>query len=127
MIFHLNQQFIDRYGKQPMFYSAPGRVNLIGEHTDYNEGFVLPGAVDKNIYIAIAKNDDRKLKVYANQFNEQKEVSLDALKPVEGWFTYLAGMMFHLQKIGKPIGGVDMIIDGGVPVGAGMSSIRLPE
>jgi galactokinase len=122
MIFHLNQQFIDRYGKQPMFYSAPGRVNLIGEHTDYNEGFVLPGAVDKNIYIAIAKNDDRKLKVYANQFNEQKEVSLDALKPVEGWFTYLAGMMFHLQKIGKPIGGVDMIIDGGVPVGAGMSS-----
>ena len=122
MIFHLNQQFIERYGKQPMFYSAPGRVNLIGEHTDYNEGFVLPGAVDKNIYMAIAKNDDRKLNVFANQFNEQKEVSLDALKPVEGWFTYLAGMMFHLQKSGNSIGGVDVIIDGNVPVGAGMSS-----
>ena len=122
MIFQLNQQFIERYRKQPMFYSAPGRVNLIGEHTDYNEGFVLPGAVDKNIYIAIAKNNDRKLNVFANQFNEQKEVSLDALKPVEGWFTYLAGMMFHLQESGKSIGGVDVIIDGDVPVGAGMSS-----
>jgi len=122
MIFNLNQQFIDLYGKQPMFYSAPGRVNLIGEHTDYNEGFVLPAAIDKKIYIAIAKNEDRQLRVVANQFNEKKEVGLDSLKPVEGWFTYLAGMMFHLQQIGKPMGGVDVIVDGDVPVGAGMSS-----
>jgi len=122
MIFNLNQQFIDLYGKQPMFYSAPGRVNLIGEHTDYNEGFVLPAAIDKKIYIAIAKNEDRQLRVFANQFNEKKEVGLDSLKPVEGWFTYLAGMMFHLQQMGKPIGGVDVIVDGDVPVGAGMSS-----
>ena len=122
MIFNLNQQFIDLYGKQPMFYSAPGRVNLIGEHTDYNEGFVLPAAIDKKIYIAIAKNEDHQLRVFANQFNEKKEVGLDSLKPVEGWFTYLAGMMFHLQQMGKPIGGVDVIVDGDVPVGAGMSS-----
>jgi len=122
MIFNLNQQFIDLYGKQPMFYSAPGRVNLIGEHTDYNEGFVLPAAIDKKIYIAIAKNEDHQLRVFANQFNEKKEVGLSSLKPVEGWFTYLAGMMFHLQQMGKPIGGVDVIVDGDVPVGAGMSS-----
>ncbi len=122
MIFHLNHQFNDLFGKQPLFYSSPGRVNLIGEHTDYNEGFVLPGAVDKSIYIAIAKNDSDRLNVYANQFNEQMEVSVNELKPVEGWFTYLAGMMYHLKKKGLPIGGVDVIIDGDVPVGAGMSS-----
>src|SRR6185436_17446265 len=80
MIFHLNQQFIDLYGKQPMFYSAPGRVNLIGEHTDYNEGLVLPAAIEKKIYVAIAKNEDRRLRVFANQFNEKKEVRLDSLK-----------------------------------------------
>jgi galactokinase len=122
MIFHLNHQFNELFGKQPMFYSAPGRVNLIGEHTDYNEGFVLPGAVDKTIYVAIAKNDDRNLSVFANQFNQQKEMRLDELKPVKGWFTYLAGMMFQFQQSGLPVGGVDLIIDGNVPVGAGMSS-----
>ncbi len=122
MIFRLNQQFIDQYRKQPMFYTAPGRVNLIGEHTDYNEGFVLPAAIDKKIFIAIAKNEDRRLRVFANQFNEKKEVALDSLEPVGGWFTYLAGMMFHLQQTGKSIGGVDVMVDGDVPVGAGMSS-----
>jgi galactokinase len=105
-----------------MFYSSPGRVNLIGEHTDYNEGFVLPGAIDKSIYVAIAKNEERKLRVFANQFNQRNEVDLDALKPVQGWFTYLAGMMFHFLEDGLPVGGVDLIIDGDVPVGAGMSS-----
>jgi galactokinase len=122
MIFHLNHQFIELFGKQPMFYSSPGRVNLIGEHTDYNEGFVLPGAIDKSIYVAIAKNEERKLRVFANQFNQRNEVDLDALKPVQGWFTYLAGMMFHFLEDGLPVGGVDLIIDGDVPVGAGMSS-----
>jgi len=122
MIFHLNHQFIELFGKQPMFYSSPGRVNLIGEHTDYNEGFVLPGAIDKSIYVAIAKNEEKKLRVFANQFNQRNEVGLDALKPVQGWFTYLAGMMFHFLQDGLPVGGVDLIIDGDVPVGAGMSS-----
>jgi galactokinase len=122
MIFHLNQQFNEVFGKQPMFYAAPGRVNLIGEHTDYNEGFVLPGAIDKSIYLAIAKNENNTLNVFANQFNEQFTVSLDALKPVKGWFTYPSGMLFHLQKLGLPLGGVDVVIDGDIPVGAGMSS-----
>src|SRR5262245_13043419 len=117
MIFHLNHQFNKLFGKQPMFYSAPGRVNLIGEHTDYNEGFVLPGAVDKTIYVAIAKNDDENLRVFANQFSQQKEMRLDELKPVKGWFTYLAGMMFQFQQRGLIVGGVDLIVDGNVPVG----------
>jgi len=99
MVFHLNQQFNDLFGKQPMLFAAPGRVNLIGEHTDYNEGFVLPGAIDKSIYVAVGKNETRQLNVFANQFNEQISASIDDMKPVKGWFTYLAGMMFQLHDL----------------------------
>src|ERR1700730_15390652 len=122
MIFNLNQQFNRLFKKQPLFYAAPGRVNLIGEHTDYNEGFVLPGAIDKCIYVAIAKNNTNTLNAFANQFNQQIEMKTDELKPTENWFTYLAGMMYHLKGRGLAVGGVDVIIDGDVPVGAGMSS-----
>jgi len=122
MIFHLNQQFNELYGKQPLFYAAPGRVNLIGEHTDYNEGFVLPGATDKCIYVAIAKNQERLLRVFANQYKQQVQVSLSDLQPKKDWFTYPAGILYHLQNMGMAVGGVDVILDGDVPVGAGMSS-----
>jgi len=122
MIFQLNHHFNELFHKQPMIFAAPGRVNLIGEHTDYNEGFVLPGAIDKCIYIAIHKNDSRTLNVFASQFNQQETLSLDALKPQKNWITYLAGMAYHLQQQGHHIGGVDVVVDGEVPVGAGMSS-----
>jgi galactokinase len=122
MVFHLNRQFLELFGKQPMFYSSPGRVNLLGEHTDYNEGFVLPGAIDKSIYVAISKNDNKVLNVFANQFGQKIETQLDELKPVQGWFTYLAGMMFYLRQEGQPVSGVNVVIDGDIPVGAGMSS-----
>jgi galactokinase len=122
MIFHLNQQFNELYGKQPLFFASPGRVNLIGEHTDYNEGFVLPGATDKCIYVAIAKNERQSLRVYANQYKQQIEIALDALKPQKSWVTYPAGIMYHLQHMGTTLTGVDVLLDGDVPVGAGMSS-----
>src|SRR6185312_4785269 len=114
----IRRQFQQYFGQDALIASAPGRVNLIGEHTDYNEGFVLPGAIDKSIYVAVGKNETRQLNVFANQFNEQISASIDDLKPVKGWFTYLAGMMFQLQKTGVPIGGVDVIVDGDIPVGA---------
>ena len=97
-----------------MIFSAPGRVNLIGEHTDYNEGFVLPGAIDKTIYVAISKNENNRLNVYANQFHQQKEAALDSLTPVR--LVYLAGMMFHFQEQGLNVGGVDVLIDGNIPL-----------
>ena len=66
-------RFVEQFGQQPLVVAAPGRVNLIGEHTDYNEGFVLPGAVDKRIYVAfIAKNEKNILNVYASQYNATK-------------------------------------------------------
>jgi len=116
---NLFQQY---FGKKALIAAAaPGRVNLIGEHTDYNQGYVLPGAIDKRIYVAIARNDENKLNAYASQYKEKFSFSLSDIRPVEGWVTYLLGMAFYLQEQ-QNIGGIDVVIDGDVPVGAGMSS-----
>jgi galactokinase len=118
----IREQFFQHYKKRALVFAAPGRVNLIGEHTDYNEGFVLPGAVDKRIYVAVAKNTDEVLNVYANQYDQQLSFSLQNIQPVKGWATYLLGMIFNLQQKGFSVSGIDVMIDGDVPVGAGMSS-----
>ena len=122
MVKELKQEFIARYGKEPWVSAAPGRVNLIGEHTDYNEGFVLPGAVDKKIYIAIAPNGTDTVNVYAKQFNESHSFNIDVKEPLSGWVNYLIGVTFFIQRIGTKIKGVDLMVDGDIPVGAGMSS-----
>jgi galactokinase len=122
MIQKLQQAFRERYNKEATIIGAPGRVNLIGEHTDYNYGFVLPGAVDKKIYVAIAPNGTNTVNVFANQFNESYSFSLDITEPHKGWMNYLLGVSYHIQQRGKQIGGVDLLIDGDIPVGAGMSS-----
>jgi galactokinase len=118
----LRRQFQEKYNKNPMIIAAPGRVNLIGEHTDYNEGFVLPGAVDKKMYVAMAENNSDTVNVYANQFNETYSFQLQGIQPVDGWMNYLLGVTYHILDRGKTLRGVDVIIDGDVPVGAGMSS-----
>lgn len=118
----LRRQFREMYNGDPMVIAAPGRVNLIGEHMDYNEGFVLPGAVDKKMYVAMAENNSDKINVYANQFNESYSFGLQGIQPVDGWMNYLLGVTYIIQDRGKKIRGVDVIIDGDVPVGAGMSS-----
>lgn len=122
MIQKLQQEFKARYNKEATIIGAPGRVNLIGEHTDYNYGFVLPGAVDKKIYVAIAPNGTNTVNVFANQFNESYSFSIDVSEPHNGWMNYLLGVTYHIQQKGKKIDGVDLIIDGDIPVGAGMSS-----
>ena len=122
MIQKLQQAFRERYNKEATIIGAPGRVNLIGEHTDYNYGFVLPAAVDKKIYVAIAPNGTSTVNVFANQFNESYSFSLDVSAPQKGWMNYLLGVTYHIQQRGKKIEGVDLIIDGDIPVGAGMSS-----
>ncbi|MBO9200073.1 MULTISPECIES: galactokinase [Niastella] len=118
----IQQAFRERFNKEPLIIGAPGRVNLIGEHTDYNYGFVLPGAVDKRIYVAIAPNGTNTVNVFASQFNESYSFSLDITSPQKGWMNYLLGVSYHIQQQGKKIGGVDLVIDGDIPVGAGMSS-----
>src|SRR5271163_3080519 len=115
----IRDQFFQFYKKTPSVFAAPGRVNLIGEHTDYNEGFVLPGAVDKKIFVTIAKNDSNILNLYANQYAERFSFSLQDIHPVKGWATYLLGMVFNLRQRGYSISGVDVMLDGDVPLGAG--------
>ncbi|HEX6291324.1 MAG TPA: galactokinase [Herpetosiphonaceae bacterium] len=107
-----------------LFTRAPGRVNLIGEHTDYNEGFVLPAAINRAAYVAARPRDDRQLRLYARQKDEHATLALDELKPdlVTGWAAYIAGMADFLQQAGHTLTGADLMIDGDVPQGAGLSS-----
>lgn len=124
----LTQQiFSEKFGYQPThFIQAPGRVNLIGEHTDYNDGFVLPCAIDYQTVISCAKRDDRQVRVIAVDYDNQQDIfSLD--KPImslndQMWANYVRGVIKHLQKRNKNFGGVDMVISGDVPQGAGLSS-----
>ncbi|PWT77430.1 MAG: galactokinase [Bacteroidetes bacterium] len=118
----IRRQFYQRFGKEAFLVAAPGRVNLIGEHTDYNQGYVLPAAIDKKIYIGISKNDKPVLRVFAAQYQQELSFSLDQLAPVEGWPTYLLGMIYYLQKDRGAFEGLDVYIDGNIPIGAGMSS-----
>src|SRR4249920_2569397 len=100
MVSKIRQEFNDRFGKEACLAAAPGRVNLIGEHTDYNEGFVLPGAIDKKIYVAVAPNETNTLNIFATQFQEAYSCSLSNIQPVKGWPTYILGMAHHLEQMG---------------------------
>lgn len=105
---------------------APGRVNLIGEHTDYNDGFVLPCAIDYQTVISCAKRDDRTIRVIAADYDNQiDEFDLDSPIQSHGsqqWSNYVRGVVKHLQLRDKNFNGVDMVISGNVPQGAGLSS-----
>ena len=118
----IRRQFQQYFGKHTLIAAAPGRVNLIGEHTDYNEGFVLPGAINRNIYIGISSNTDRILNIYAEQYQEKFTFPLDDVHPVKGWPTYLLGMICYLVPDKRLPVGMDVLVSGDVPVGAGMSS-----
>ncbi len=109
---------------------APGRVNLIGEHTDYNEGFVLPMAIDRGIAVAFARRDDDRLRVHATLFNDTREITPDQPQPRQlepHWSSYAAGVMWAIRRAGQPICGLDLIIVGDVPMGAGLSSSAAVE
>jgi galactokinase len=120
-------------GASPSIAVAPGRVNLIGEHTDYNDGFVLPMAIDRHVAIAFAPRRDRVLRACASEFGETRELSLDALErrtatqPDKrstrgGWFGYVAGVAWSMLGAGHTLVGADLAIASELPVGAGLSS-----
>src|ERR1700690_379444 len=116
--------FQDRFGASPRIYRAPGRVNLIGEHTDYNQGFVLPAAINLSCWTAVAPRQDRKLVIYSENFKEQVEADLDAIDswPRKGWASYPLGVAWSLEQAGQRLRGCDLLIRGDVPLGAGLSS-----
>jgi galactokinase len=103
---------------------APGRVNLIGEHTDYNDGWVLPMAIDRRIGIAFAPREDRLLRARSVVFDETRESSIDDLIPPGGfeWFSFSAGVAWAMISSGLEVSGADLVVDGDVPLGSGLSS-----
>lgn len=107
---------------------SPGRVNLIGEHTDYNEGFVLPAAINKAIFFAIAPNGTDTFRAYSFNLEERAEFDLNQVKPSEiGWANYLLGVVAQLQKANHQVKGFDLVFGGNVPIGAGLSSSAAVE
>ena len=120
----LLESFRARFGTASTIYRAPGRVNLIGEHTDYNEGFVLPAAIGFCCWVAAAPRSDRKLVIHSENFNETVEVSLDSLAPLgkKHWANYPVGVAWALEQSGKRLSGASVFIAGEVPLGAGLSS-----
>ena len=123
----ITQKFDETFGGPPTcIVSAPGRVNLIGEHTDYNDGYVFPVAIDKYLNIAARKRPDRRVRLYALDVDDSSEFSLDTLSaiPLQApvWSHYLIGVASLLEASGKEIAGIDAVITGDVPIGAGLSS-----
>ncbi len=121
----VRENFIELYKNDPLLILSPGRVNLIGEHTDYNEGFVLPAAVNKFIAIGLAKNDTHTAHLFARDFGQNFEFSVidnSYHKSDLGWPNYIMGVVEQLKKNGHNIDGFDCVFGGNIPIGAGMSS-----
>ncbi|RYZ27172.1 MAG: galactokinase [Chitinophagaceae bacterium] len=128
LISSVREKFEQRYGSKPQIFRSPGRVNIIGEHTDYNNGFVLPAAIDKAIYIGIAKRDDDQIFLYSEEFSEEHITDLVTITPTDKqWPNYILGVVDQLKKRGYEIHGFNLNIDGDVPVGAGLSSSAAVE
>ncbi len=112
------------FGVSPRIFSAPGRVNLIGEHTDYNDGFVMPCAIGMSTRVAISPREDHKLVLRSQEFPDQLEFDLDNLPQhgVGAWSDYVLGVAVMLEQIGHPSPGANLLVRGEVPMGAGLSS-----
>ena len=117
--------FAQQFNQAPSFVIAsPGRINLIGEHVDYNHGFVLPAAIDKYIYVAVSKSSDHQIVLHAADIQQNYQTSLDnALQRSSlDWPNYVLGVAHELKKDGHAVSGFNILITGNIPVGAGVSS-----
>ncbi len=124
MVTDLRSRFRHLYGVEPSIFRAPGRVNLIGEHTDYNDGFVMPAAIGLYTYVAAAPRPDRILSSRSEQFGDNVDISLDELAgpPRHHWSDYVRGVAAVLSSLGYDLQGANLLISGEVPLGAGLSS-----
>jgi galactokinase len=115
--------FLKTFNETPLIVRSPGRVNLIGEHTDYNMGYVLPAAINKAAYVAISKREDDILYLVAADLNETFSTTVsDCNYSDKGWHNYVICIVDQLLKINKKVGGFNAVISGDIPLGAGMSS-----
>ncbi len=125
----LRSTFINRFHQKPLLVRSPGRVNIIGEHTDYNEGFVLPAAIDKAAYLAVSLREDDEIHLVALDLNDTYSVRLSDLKPVVdvNWPNYILGSVAQFAKRGIPLRGFNAVLTSEVPIGAGLSSSAAVE
>ena len=126
----LKTQFFERHRRVPRVFRAPGRMNLIGEHTDYNEGFVLPFAIDRTARVAVRVRPDASVRLLST-YGDQGVVgtTVESLRPgsAKGWTKYPLGVMWALKQRGIEVPGVDLLLDSNVPLGAGLSSSHAIE
>lgn len=121
------QEFKNRFTAQPKLYYSPGRINLIGEHIDYNSGYVMPAAISKGIYYAAAVNNTSSINFYSVDFNETFTTSIASFSKNEGWKNYLLSVLNEFALLHKNIVGFDCVFGGNIPVGSGMSSSAAVE
>ena len=121
--------FVEYFGYVPQIMAkSPGRINLIGEHTDYNLGFVLPAAIDKAAYVAVARREDQLIRLFAKDLEEEYQVDINLLPTIPGhWSAYILGVVDQMRKMGKQLSGFDLVLTCDVPTGAGMSSSAAVE
>jgi len=114
--------------KKPLIVRSPGRINLIGEHTDYNDGFVFPAAIDKAIWFTASKNNKGLFRFYSMDYSQSFEIKVDDLsKSNVAWANYLLGVADQFKKRDYQLGGVDVVFGGNIPIGAGLSSSAAVE
>jgi galactokinase len=125
----LHRAFAESFPGRPLIVRSPGRINIIGEHTDYNEGFVLPAAIDKAAYMALSLRDDDEIHIKAIDFHESFSVQAGDVQPVTGksWPNYILGSAAQFTKRGVPLRGFNAVLTSDVPMGAGMSSSAAVE
>ncbi|HEY1023469.1 MAG TPA: galactokinase, partial [Flavisolibacter sp.] len=124
----VKERFQQRFGTEPLLVRSPGRVNVIGEHTDYNNGFVLPAAIDKAIYIGVSRREDNEIVLYSEEFKQEHRSTVPGVAITDKqWPNYILGVVDQLNKRGHAISGFNLNIDGDVPVGAGLSSSAAVE
>ena len=121
------KKFTESFSAQPRIFFGPGRINLIGEHVDYNDGFVMPAAIDKGMYYAVAPNGTEEINFIALDFNESYSTNIHDIKVNEDWKNYVLSVVNEFLLAGKKIGGFNCVFSGDVPNGSGMSSSAAVE
>lgn len=126
---NLSPLFRELFGADPLIVRSPGRVNIIGEHTDYNEGFVLPAAIDKAAWVAISPRTDGEIRLYAKDLNQHFSIRVSDIQPQKkpSWPNYILGVVAQFVKKGMPVQGFNLILSSEVPIGAGLSSSAAVE
>jgi galactokinase len=123
LVSRITERFKSSFNTDPQVVRSPGRVNLLGEHTDYNNGFVLPAAINKAIYMAVSRRDDNSIHIISFDLDLSYIADTRDIKPSgQHWPDYILGVVQQLQEHGHPIGGFNCVFGGDIPLGAGMSS-----